>query len=121
MLVASLDMGGAETHVVELCRALKSLGHEITVASRGGRLCRKLYGIPHVEIDLATRSPLRLLRSYILLLRTVKKTNPDIIHSHSRIASLLGERVARKKRICFVTTVHARFVLGGIYDRLSRW
>lgn len=121
MLVASLDVGGAETHIVELCRTLAGLGHRVIIASSGGRLCSLLDGIPHIDIDLATRSPIGLLRSYASLLRSVRRIKPDLIHSHSRIASFLGERVARKQNICFVTTVHAKFSVNKLSARLSRW
>lgn len=121
MLVASLDIGGAETHIVELSSALAALGHKVTVASLGGQLCKGTCGVEHIKIDLSSRSPIKLLRSYILLLRAVRKLRPDVIHSHSRIASFIGEMVARRERICFITTVHARFSTDGLTGRLSRW
>ena len=36
MTAMALDIGGAETHVLELSRSLKSMGHDVTVASNGG-------------------------------------------------------------------------------------
>ena len=121
MLVASLDIGGAETHIATLSSALAARGHKVTVASRGGQLCERLCGVEHIKIDLSSRSIVKLLRSYILLLRAVRKLRPDVIHSHSRIASFIGEMVARRERICFVTTVHARCSTDGPSGRLSRW
>ena len=36
MTTMSFDIGGAETHILELCRELSRRGHEVTVASKGG-------------------------------------------------------------------------------------
>ena len=44
MVTMGLGIGGAETHIVELSRALSRLGHEITVASAGGIYVDELEG-----------------------------------------------------------------------------
>ena len=36
MATMGLDIGGAETHIVELAKELKAEGHDIVVASNGG-------------------------------------------------------------------------------------
>ena len=36
MTLMGLDIGGAETHVLELSRSLCDMGVEVTVASNGG-------------------------------------------------------------------------------------
>ncbi len=38
MITMSLDIGGAETHIVELSKELKRRGYDIIVASNGGIL-----------------------------------------------------------------------------------
>ena len=123
MLISSLDCGGAETHVSTLTRSLVKNGHNVWVASKGGREADSLAreGIPQIRINLASHNPLRLLASKIKLSRLVRRNSFDVIHAHSRIAALLGSSVARKQRIAFVTTVHARFKVGFISRRLSRW
>ena len=42
MALMSLGIGGAETHVIELCKKLKSMGHEIFVVSNGGVYVKEL-------------------------------------------------------------------------------
>ena len=41
MALMGLEIGGAETHVVELSKELKKQGYDIIVASNGGVFCRK--------------------------------------------------------------------------------
>ena len=36
MAAMGLDIGGAETHIVELSKELKSEGHDVIVVSNGG-------------------------------------------------------------------------------------
>ena len=36
MATMALDIGGAETHIVELTKALCRCGHEVVVVSNGG-------------------------------------------------------------------------------------
>ena len=45
MATMGLDIGGAETHIVELAKELKSEGHDIAIVSNGG-----VY-VPEVEAD----------------------------------------------------------------------
>ncbi len=123
MLIASLDVGGAETHLFELCRALVSLGNVVTVASSGGRLCEELRksGVSCVKLPLSSKAPHALSASYIALRRLIKKEDFDIVHAHSRIAALVGAAAAKKEKKCFVTTVHAHFRDTPFLHRLTRW
>ena len=36
MVTMKMDIGGAETHILELCRELKKAGHVITLFPTGG-------------------------------------------------------------------------------------
>ena len=36
MVTMGLDIGGAETHIVELSKQLRSMGYEVVVVSNGG-------------------------------------------------------------------------------------
>ena len=51
MATMGLDIGGAETHIVELAKELKAEGHDIVVASNGG-----VY-VPEIVASATTRSP----------------------------------------------------------------
>jgi len=87
MLPMSLDIGGAETHVVSLSKGLKSLGWQVYVASHGGQRVRDLEaaGIPHFYAPLHSRWPLNMARAYRVISRLVDTYQIDLIHAHARI------------------------------------
>ena len=61
MALMGLEIGGAETHVVELSKALHKKGYEVVVASNGGVYQTELeqFGIRHVRIPLHSKKPWR--------------------------------------------------------------
>lgn len=123
LLTDKMDVGGAETHVFTLARALVRLGHRVTVASSGGALAQRLKkcGIPHLTLPLSSKAPLDIAHSYLALRSLLSKGGFDAVHSHARIPSLLASSVARKKGIPLICTVHAKFSLSFWRRALSRW
>lgn len=111
MTTMSFDIGGAETHILELCRELSRRGHEVTVASKGGVFVAPLTesGIRHVTAPLHKKDPASLLRSWRTLDKLIREENFDVIHSHARIPSLITHHLAKKYDIPFVTTFHYTF------------
>ena len=123
-LTDKMDIGGAETHVFTLISSLAKMGHEITLASSGGSLAKRLsheLSVPHITLPLDRLSPVRLLICYIRLRHLVKRCGFDLVHSHARLPSLLASLALGRTQIPLVTTVHARFSSRGIRRRLSRW
>ena len=122
MVTSSLDMGGAETHVVELARALFRMGHEVLTVSAGGRLSPRLEreGIRHVSLPLDRRSPWCLLRSYRGLRRLIKRERPDVIHAHTRPTAWLCAAPARARGIPLVVSAHAH-MRAGLRRYVSVW
>lgn len=116
MLLAtmSLGLGGAETHVVSLATGLKRKGWHVIVASAGGYQVRELKRdlIPHVEIPLDSRSPLKMRESFVRLSHLVQGEGIGLIHAHARIPGFLSRMVARKYRIPLVMTYHFPFKSG---------
>ena len=123
MLISSLDVGGAETHVLELSRGLAGLGAQVTVASGGGRFATELEreGIEHLTLPLGSKDPFRIARSYIALRSFIRREGIEIIHAHSRVAAYIAERLSAAEGIPFITTVHARFDCSPIKKYMSRW
>jgi len=123
MLCDSMDCGGAETHILTLASALSARGHELTVASRGGRLVGELQqaGARHVTLPLRANSPLALLCCRISLCKLLAREKFDIVHAHSRLTSFLAQGVAERRGAGFVVTAHAYFSLSPLRRRLSRW
>ena len=111
MATMSFDIGGAETHILELCRELCRLGHEVTVVSKGGVFVDSLTksGIRHVTAPLHKKDPLSLLKSRRIIEGVIREEKPRVIHSHARIASMITCDLAKKYDIPFVTTFHYTF------------
>lgn len=98
MALMGLEIGGAETHVVELSKELKKQGYDIIVASNGGVYEKELAeaGIRHYHVPLNQRNVLKMARSYFILKKIIKKEKVDIVHSHARIPSF-GLRTSEGK------------------------
>lgn len=121
MLINSLDIGGAETHVVSLSKELKRRGHEIYVISGAGAYESELAnnGIHHIKIKKITRNPFSFLPVIRAIRKTVKNNEINIIHSHTRIMSLLS--LIAHTGVPIVTTAHWVFSLGFPQRLLSYW
>jgi len=123
MLIDSIGIGGAETHVLSLSAELKKQGYEVCVASGGGELlstCSES-GIRHLKIPFGRCGIFGLIFSYFKLKKLTDNEKFDIIHAHSRRAALVGSWISSNEKICFVTTAHARFKSSPIKKYMSRW
>lgn len=123
MLIEKMDCGGAETHILALSTALLKRGNYVCVVSGGGKLVKKLLqaGVAHVTLPLCSHSLKDIICSYFTIHDLVKSGNFDVVHSHSRIASLLSHYIAGKFEVPFITTVHAHFRTDGLRRKFSRW
>lgn len=116
MVLMGLDTGGAETHVVELSRALCERGYEVCTASAGGVYVKTLTGagIKHVTLPLRRKDPISTVVSFLGLRRLIKQ-GFDVVHCHARIPAFIMSLIYRNARFCrkypfrFVTTAHGVF------------
>lgn len=123
ILTMGLEIGGAETHIVELAKALKDKGHNVTVFSNGGVFVEQLIqaNITHISAPMNTKQPTALIKS-IRILSDFCKNNPvSVIHSHTRITNYIAHHVCKRYRIPLVTTVHFNFKLNLFTKLFSRW
>ncbi len=123
MTTMQLDIGGAETHIVELSKALKKRGADIYVASNGGAYVKELEesGIKHFAVPLNSKNPLKMAKSYRLLKKIIKENKFDIVHSHARIPSFICGKLHNTMHFPFVTTAHWVFKAGFPFNLLSDW
>lgn len=123
MVTMGLDIGGAETHIVELSRALSGMGHEITVASAGGIYVKELEvcGVHHVTLPLNTKKPGAIIESYRGLSALIGDGGFDIVHGHARIPNFILSRIRRKIPFRHVTTAHLDFKVNPIYRLITDW
>ena len=123
MVTMSLGIGGAETHIVELSRALAARGVEVHVASAGGVYESALEeaGIPHTTLPLDRKTPFALLRARRGLATLLRREHFDVVHAHARIPAFLCGTLQKKFGFRFVTTDHGMFRLTPLLRRLSNW
>lgn len=103
-----LDIGGAETHVVELAKELKRRGYDVVVTSNGGAYVPELEeaGIVHYTVPLQNKNPKNVVKAFSELKRIIVEEKIDIVHSHARIPSFILGRLHKKMGFPFVTTAH---------------
>lgn len=123
MVAMGMDIGGAETHIVELSRGLAKRGVTVFVASAGGVYVAELEksNIAHICLPLNQKNPLSLMRAKIGLEKLIEKENFDIVHAHARIPAFLCGVLRKKYQFRFVTTDHLDFRLTPILKKLTDW
>ena len=123
MTLMGLEIGGAETHVVELVKELNKQGYRIIVASNGGVYEKELTqaGIRHYTVPMHKRNILKMIQSYHLLKKIIKKEKVDIVHSHARIPGFICGFLHKKMNFTFVTTAHWVFYTGMGLKYLTNW
>lgn len=118
-----LDIGGAETHVVELSKSLVAQGYEVVVASNGGLYESELKkaGVGVLNIPMHTKNPFYALKSLIALHQEIKRFKPDIVHAHARIPALYVSIMKTFHNFKMMTTVHGNFKVNWLLKRLTQW
>ncbi len=123
MATMQLDIGGAETHIVELSKELARKGVEVFVASNGGAYVKELEdaGIKHFAVPLNRKNPTTLRKAYRELERIITDLKIDIVHAHARIPAFLCGLLHKKLNFRFVTTAHWVFDTRFPLNLLSNW
>ena len=86
----TMGQGGAEKVVYQICKDIKEKDLNMYVASTGGYLSKKLeeQGIVNINIpDIDKKNPVLMLKTLIILYKTIKKYDISIVHSHHRMAA----------------------------------
>lgn len=118
-----LEIGGAETHVVELVKELKRQGYDIVVASNGGVYEKELSeaGIKHYKVPLNNKNPLNFIKSYYLLKDIIVNENIKLVHAHARIPGFICGLLKKRLGFTFVTTAHWVFYTGMGLKYITNW
>lgn len=123
MTLMGLDIGGAETHVVELAKELSRQGHQVVIASNGGAYVPQLeaQGIRHVTVPMHQRSFPLMVKSLRLLRRTIKREKPDLVHAHARIPAFLCGILQKRMKFPFITSAHWVFAVTPLLKKITNW
>ena len=125
ILIATMGMniGGAETHIVELAKGLKNKGFNIIVASNGGVYEQELIqnGIKHIKVPLHNKKIYNLIYSFFMLRRIIKEQKIDLVHAHARIPAFILALIHKTMKFPFVTTAHWIFETGKGLKYITEW
>ena len=121
--IMSMEIGGAETHVLELCKALQKKGMQVYVASNGGAYEPELAacGVIHYKVPLHNKQLYNMLHAYRALKNIISENDIRLVHAHSRIPAFLCGFLQRRLNFRFVTTAHWVFTTQFPYNLLSNW
>jgi len=123
MALMGLEIGGAETHVVELSKELHRQGWEVVVVSNGGVYEQELTdaGIRCYHAPLHKRNLALMHRSLRILRRVIREEKPNVVHAHARIPALLCGMLQKEMGFPFVTSAHWVFYVNFVLSRIANW
>ncbi|MBI2841577.1 MAG: glycosyltransferase family 4 protein [Acidobacteria bacterium] len=99
-VITLLELGGAQQNTIYTCSKLDSSRFDVTlIAGKGGYLdgdARRLLGGRVTFVPQLVREvrPARDLRAFLALTRLFRSRHPDIVHTHSSKAGILGRAAA---------------------------
>ena len=108
ILADTMDIGGVETHVYELSRALFSMGHRVKIFSDGGRTASLLKSEAEL-LECGCSNRLSLMKGASKLLAVLQSFKPDVVHAHTRKTLFLANSVLKVLPFPLVFTAHAKF------------
>lgn len=115
-IITRLIVGGAQENTLLSCEGQHDAGHEVTlitgppIGPEGSLLPRAQgYGYRVEVVDEMRRSilPLKDFRTYSRLTRLLKELKPDVVHTHSSKAGILGRWAADRAKVPWIVhTIH---------------
>lgn len=108
-----MGIGGAETHILTLSRALKKRGHHVCILSAGGAYLPALISaqIEHVILPLDRKDVRSVIKSYREIWKIATEGRFDVVHAHGRIPAFICGMLSRRAGFPpFAVTAH------GFYD-----
>ena len=113
ILANHFNPGGISSYILNLAQGLAVKGHQVYVGSAGGEWVERLKknNIAHISLPLKTKSILspKLLFSYFILKKELRDKRIDILHSQTRVTSVLAYWLSRKTGVPFISTAHGFF------------
>ncbi len=108
----TMDSGGTENVVLQLCEIFKPLVNNIVVCSCGGENIKRLetMAIRHYVIpDIENKSPFVMIKIAKQLRRIVREEKITVIHTHHRMAAFYAAVLRLYKKCSFINTSHNTF------------
>jgi glycosyltransferase involved in cell wall biosynthesis len=114
-VITRLIVGGAQENTLLSCEGQHGRGHEVTLLTGPplgpeGSLMERArgsgYAVEVIDDMRRAISPLRDLRTYRALVRRFGELRPDIVHTHSSKAGIIGRRAAARAGVPVIHTIH---------------
>src|SRR4051812_45347862 len=136
-IITRLIIGGAQENTLLSCEGQHRAGHEVTLITgpatgpEGSLMERARAGGYRVEVvDQMRRAilPLKDYSTYRWLVRRLRELRPDVVHTHSSKAGIIGRFAAAKAGVpAVIHTIHGLAftastsrVVNGFYKFLER-
>ncbi len=137
-IITRLIVGGAQENTLLSCEGQHRLGHEVTLITGPalgpeGSLMDRARGAGYcvVEIEPMRRaiSPEKDLAAYRGLVSLLRSLKPDVVHTHSSKAGIIGRWAAWRAGVpAVIHTIHGlaftastNSMVNGVYKLLERW
>lgn len=123
LVTMEMNIGGAETHVLELACELKRRGNQVYVVSAGGNFVNELEkkGIGHIYAPLKDKHPLHMLEAARTIKKLIREHHIDVVHAHARIPGFICGIVCKQTHTHFVTTIHGIYKVNFLLKLLTNW
>ncbi|KZL90332.1 glycosyltransferase [Clostridium magnum] len=119
MLIDALNVGGTETHVLNITKKLMNMGIYVVVATSGGpmEVIMKSYGIKVIKIPIDGDyiSNKKKFGRVKILKTIIDKEKINVIHCHLFASMQLASELYRMYKIPYVVTIHGLFYPGNIF------
>ncbi len=108
-IVPEFQEGGVERYVLQLCQEQINHGHEITLASAGGKLEKFLPNeVKFLRLPVQLKNPFTVIYSAVKL---AKINDWNIIHAHSRVPAWIAWFASKMTKTKWIMTAHAPYSL----------
>jgi len=123
MTLMGMEIGGAETHVLELSKTLQRMGLDVHVVSNGGVYVEELLecGIKHYRVPLHNKQFINVFSSYKALKKIIIENDIRLVHAHARIPAFICGLLKKRLDFRLVTTAHLNFSVAFPFNLLSNW
>jgi len=115
-IITKAEIGGAQNHIDLLISNLPESYLFVLCCGSGGPLIENLVGVDVYIIPELNRKS--FFPALFALLKLIRSQQPDLIHTHSAIASFIGRIAGRVARVKTLYTVHGwHFVPNSVLQR----
>ena len=119
MLVDALNIGGTETHVLNIAKKLMDMGIYVVVATSGGpmEVVMRSYGIKVIKIPIDSDyiSNKKKFGMIKILKTIIDEEKINVIHCHLFASMQLASELYRMYKIPYVVTIHGLFYPNNIF------